>query len=162
MARGAIVPSDMPNLRGVVYLLFRGGPHVGAIAIALSACIFLLALWQGRKIGSASLFPWQSALAVVTTVIVSYHSLGYDLSILLLPILLVVGREPGASRFREWPGWLIIFAVAVLFFSPLQLFLLLRSNRLALVGWAVLLLMVGIAGQISRLPASRDSCRATV
>ncbi len=149
MARGAIVPSDMPNLRGVLYLLLRGGPHVDVIAVTLSVCIFLFTAWQGRKIAGGSMFPWQFALAVVTTVIVSYHSLAYDLSILLLPIVLLVHELRKESLPREWSGIVIMVAVAVLFFSPLQLLLLLRSNRLALVGWAVLLWMVGIAGQIS-------------
>jgi len=159
MTRGAIVPADMPNLRGVLYLLLVGGAHVDVATVTLSVCIFLFTVWQGRKIGpvktgmvkigSASLFPWLFALAVVTTVIVSYHSLAYDLSILVLPILLVVGEGRSAGSVREWPGWVTNLAIAVLFFSPLQLFLLLRSNRLALVGWAVLLWMAGIAGQIS-------------
>jgi len=165
MARGAIVPSDMPNLRGVLYLLLRGGPHVDVISPILSVCIFLFAVWQSRKIGTVkiangSLFPWQFALAVVTTVIVSYHSLGYDLSILLLPVVLLVHELRKESRPREWSGIVIMAAVAVLFFSPPQLLLLLRSNRLALVGWAVLLWMVGIAGQISARTRHSSLCHS--
>jgi len=149
MAQGAIVPSDMPNLRGVLYLLLRWEPNVGVISMTLSVCIFLFAVWQGHKIGHGSLFPWQFALAVVTTLIVSYHSLGYDLSILLLPVVLLVQELKKGSQPREWSRIVIMVAVAVLFFSPLQLLLLLRFNHLALVGWAAFLLLVGIAAQIS-------------
>jgi len=156
MARGAIVPSDMPNLRGVLYLLL-GRDHVGLV-VALSACIFLFAVWQGRRIATANSFHWLFALAVVTTLVVSYHSLGYDLSILLLPILLVLAEMPYAVK--DWPGWLTICAVAALFLSPLQLFLLLRLNRLALMGWAVLLLMLGTAAASSKLPANKGFRRA--
>ena len=150
MARGAIVPSDMPNLRGVLYLLLRG-QHVGAVAAALSVCLFLFAVWRGRHVATANSFRWQFALAVVATVVISYHALGYDLSTLLLPIVLVLAEIQAEAR--DWPVWLIICAIAVLFFSPLQLFLLLRLNRLALVGWAVLLLMSGIMEKISKLSA---------
>ncbi|MGA8150462.1 MAG: glycosyltransferase family 87 protein [Terriglobales bacterium] len=149
MARGAIVPSDMPNLRGVLYLLLRGWPHVGVVTVAFSACIFLLGVWQSHKLDSAILFDWQFAFAVVTTVIVSYHCLGYDLSILILPVVLLCNEIRRGSRFREWSSIVIVIAVSLLFFSPLQLLLLLRFNRLALVGWVVLLLTTGIAGQIS-------------
>jgi len=166
MARGAIVPASMPNLRGMLYLLLPGDSHLDVINLIFSVCIFLFAAWQGRKIGtvktgglkvgSRSLFPWQFALAVATTVIVSYHSLGYDLSILLLPVVLLVHELMKEGRPREWSGIVTMVAVGVLFFSPLQLLLLLRFNRLALVGWAVLLWMAGIAGQISARTRCRD------
>jgi len=170
MARGAIVPADMPNLRGVLYLLLPGVLHVDVVTVTLSVCIFLFTVWQGCKIGtgkigrvkigSGSLFPWQFALAVVTTVIVSYHCLGYDLSILLLPVVLLVHELRKESHPREWSGVVIMVAVGVLFFSPLQLLLLLRFNRLALAGWAVLLWMVGIAGQISTRTRLRGPVRS--
>jgi hypothetical protein len=87
------------------------------------------------------------SLAVVATILVSYHGLGYDLSILILPIFLLANELLGKEKIRRWPDVLTIAAIAVLFFSPLQLVLLMRSNRLALMGWAVLVLFVGIAGQ---------------
>ena len=67
----------------------------------------------------------------------------------MLPVALLIHELRRERSPREWSGIVIMVAVAVLFFSPLQLLLLLRFNRLALVGWAVLLLMTGIVGQIS-------------
>jgi hypothetical protein len=147
MARGAIMPSDMPNLRGVLYLLLRGDSYVGVITLALSVGVLLFAAWKCRA--GTSLFDLKFSLGAVATVLVSYHGLGYDLSMLMLPILLLANELLGKSKVRGWPDSLTVAAIAVLFFSPLQLVLLTRSNRLALMGWVVLLLMCGIAGQMS-------------
>ncbi len=149
MSRSAIVPSDMPNLRGLLYLILDSAPDYKAVVLVISGVIFLFAAWLSRGNGNRGLDDLKFSLAAVATVLVSYHSLGYDLSILMLPVLLLANELRGEGKARGWPAGLMIFAAAVLFFSPLQLFLLMRANRLALVGWAVLLGMFGIAGQIS-------------
>jgi len=151
LARSVIVPSNMPNLRGVLYLLAGSGKRVDVSVITLSLGIFLFSAWKGRRTGNTEMFVWQFALALVATVIVSYHCLAYDLSILFLPILLLVHEERSLRGLRSWPDWVTIFALAVLLFSPPQLLLLLRFNCLALLGWPLLLWMIGIAAQISTL-----------
>ncbi len=147
MARGAIMPSDMPNLRGVLYVLLHGDSFVGLVALIASLGLLLFAVWRCR--GGANLFDLKFSLAAVATVLVSYHGLGYDLSMLMLPILLLANEVLGRGAARGWPDFLTVAAIAVLFFSPLQLVLLMRSNRLALMGWAVLSLFCGIACQMS-------------
>jgi hypothetical protein len=153
MARGAIVPSNMPNLRGIVYLLLRGSPVVGVVGLtlALSLGILFFAAWKHHDILSKDLFDLKFCLAMVVTGLVSYHFLSYDLSMLMLPLLLLANDLLGEGRLRAWPGWLIMGTAGTLFFSP-GLILLMRNNHLALVGWVVLLLMGGIAGQLSLLP----------
>jgi len=157
MARGAILPSDMPNLRGVAYLLTRGSPHSSAIAMVLSGAILLLVAWQLRmKESTTDYFLWKFVLAMVTTALVSYHCLGYDLSILLLPIALIVSTLQPARVITTWPWKLMLSGIGLLFFSPLELFLLLRGNRLAVMGCAVLLLFVGVIW-ICFAPGTDDS-----
>jgi len=147
MARGAIMPSDMPNLRGVFYLLLHGSSYAGVSGLVSSVGLLLFAAWRCR--GGTNLFNLKFSLAAVVTILVSYHGLGYDLSMLMLPALLLVNELLGRSEMREWPDFLTIAAITLLFFSPLQLILLMRSNRLAVMGWAVLLLFCGITGQMS-------------
>jgi len=147
MARGAIMPSDMPNLRGVLYLLLHGNSYVGIVALVSSVGVLLFAAWRCR--GGTNPFDLKFSLAAISTVLVSYHGLGYDLSMLMLPVLLLANQWFGKGRVRGWPDFLTIAAIALLFFSPLQLVLLMRGDRLALMGWAVLFLFFGIAGQIS-------------
>ena len=148
MAGGAIKPSEMPNLRGMVYLLLNRHPHIDVAATVLLSCtILVVAVMLCRRGESApDLFYWKFALAMVTSSFVSYHCLGYDLCILLLPIALIGAVLSYLDTL--WPQALafILAGVAVLFFSPLQLLLI--AHHAALMGWAVLLLLSGILMQI--------------
>jgi Glycosyltransferase family 87 len=147
MAQGAIMPSAMPNLRGIFYLLLHGDSAVLVIASVSSVGLLLFAALRCRA--GANLVDLKFSLIAVATVLVSYHALGYDLSMLMLPIFLLTNEFLGKGRVRRWNDFLTIAAIAVLFFSPLQLLLLTRSSRYALIGWILLLWMFGIGGEIS-------------
>jgi hypothetical protein len=161
MAMGAIMPSDMPNLRGILYVMASGVGHFEGLVILLSAVVYLLAAWicgssdrdsgddPNQDGGSGDL---KFSLAVFATVLVSYHGLGYDLCVLALPLLLVVGQLGSKIRLVSWSGLTISMGLAVLLFSPLALVLLMRYNHLALLGWAVLLCFVGLAGELRSRP----------
>jgi hypothetical protein len=147
---GAIRPSDMPNLRGVLYILTLGRFHAAAVAIILSCGILILCAWQSRSQETTeNLVCWKFALAIVASVVVSYHCLGHDLSLLLLPIALVIHNLRSYGTLRTSSALLMLSGLGLLFFSPLQL-VLLRSNQLAVMGWAVLFLLAGIAAQVWR------------
>ncbi len=88
------------------------------------------------------------SLAVITCVLVSYHALAHDLSVLALPVLLLLGWLSRSMTGSSWTRPATMAGLAVLFFSPLQLVLLMRYNRLALLAWAVLLCFAGVAGEL--------------
>jgi hypothetical protein len=146
MAHGAIMPADMPNVRGILYLLLHGSSRVGPATLVASAGLLLLAAWRCRD--RTNLFSLKFSLAAVATILVSYHALGHDLSMLMLPVLLVANESLGKEDIRGWPDILTFAAIAGLFFSPMQLLLLMRSKRLALMGWVVLAMFCGISAQL--------------
>jgi Glycosyltransferase family 87 len=147
MARGAIMPSDMPNLRGALYLLASSMRFFDVLVVALSAILFLVAAWNSRsRNGSAA--DLQFATAVFATVLVSYHALGYDLCVLALPALLLAGELKDRKVSGTWTRSAITAGLVILLFSPLQLVLLMRYNHLALLGWAVLLCFIGLSGEL--------------
>ncbi len=147
MARGAIMPSDMPNLRGALYLLASNLRFFGVLVVAFSALLFLVAAWNARsRNGQAA--DLQFAMAVFATVLVSYHALGYDLCILALPLLLLAGELNIREVSSTWTRSAIVIGILILLFSPLQLVLLMRYNHLALLGWAVLLCFMGLSGEL--------------
>lgn len=148
LAHGAIVVSDMPNLRGALALLFPDVPHIVIPVLAISLGLLLFAAREFRKTGK-SLFDLKFSLAVITTVLVSYHTLVYDLSVLMMPVLLVANDLLGEARFRGYRRVVIMTATAIFFLTPLQLVLSLHGHRLALLGWALLLWFSGIAREIS-------------
>jgi hypothetical protein len=97
-AGGAIVGSDMPNLRGMLASLT--GVHYGAsltplallsITIACSAVAMAIALW--RMASTRGSVRRDFTLATVTAILVSYHTFSYDLS-LLLPVALLLFAAP--------------------------------------------------------------------
>jgi len=156
LARGAIVPSDMPNLRGMLDLLFLGIPHMVTAILATSLALFLFAAMECRRVGQ-NIFDLQFCLAAITTVLVSYHAMIYDLSVLMVPLLLLANALSGKGKFRGWRSVLTMVAVATFFFPPLTLFLSTREHRSALLGWGLLVWLFGIAGEISLRITPRGS-----
>jgi hypothetical protein len=175
-AGGAINPFDMPNLRGIVYLVAGDNRHFGLLAISLSVVVIVVAAWVSNlkisnlkisnlKISNltisnlkitASTLPdspgstndLKFCLAVLACVLVSYHGLVHDSCVLALPALLLVGWLRNGTVSSPWTRPMIVASLAVLLFSPLQLILLMRYSRLAWLGWAVLLGFVGVAGEL--------------
>lgn len=150
-AHGAIVVSDMPNLRGALALLF---PGMVSAALVISLGLLLFAVLEMRKRGM-NLFDLKFSLALITTMLVSFHALVYDLSVLFVPVLLVTNDLLSEEKFRGFRRALVITALAIFFLTPLQLVLSLRGHRSAMLGWILLLWFVGIAGEISSRSASR-------
>ncbi len=119
MGRGAIVPDNMPNLRGFLAIFFRDGHPTSA--------------------------------AILVTILISYHAFIYDLGLLLLPALLLLGE---GMRRKHWE---LIVPVVILFFTPLLMFLWLRLSHLNLLTPVLFLWLWGMARDSSLLKGgSRD------
>jgi hypothetical protein len=144
-AEGAIRPLDMPNLRGMLYLIGSKLPHFDTLAVLLSGLLFLFAIWIMRLPDDAQ--DKKISLALLVTVLVSYHGLGYDLCVLVLPMLLLAGCLQSNTVTVRWARTAMIAGLAGLLFSPIQVLLSLRYNRLGWLGWAVLFLTIGVMGE---------------
>ena len=142
MARGAIVPADNTNLRGLLYVLLPSGRYMTPLVLVLSAGLLAFAAWKLRTAEFS--FEIKFALATITSVLVSYHAMGYDLSMLLLAVFLTADRLLG-SEIGGRATSLTQIAIAALFFSPAYMVLLFHYNQLAFMGLAVLLLFAGLA-----------------
>lgn len=129
-------PQVVPNLRGLIADL----PGLGAsglwttlLIFTSSAVVFFVALRRIRNGRDSMLFL--SSLATVTAILVSYHTLSYDLTVLLpmglflLSETTVVGRKTDAST---------MILVILLFLTPLYVFLLLAVERFF---WFALILL---------------------
>jgi hypothetical protein len=160
MGRGAIVPDDMPNLRGFLAIFFRDG-HLAALILSAAGSVFLLILAVRffRSADHAGNLELGFSVAVLVSVLVSYHAFIYDLGLLFLPALFffdkaVLGPEDGMQREH----WESVMPVAVLFFTPLLMFLWLRLSHLNFLTPLLFLWLWGLSREISRLKrAGRDS-----
>lgn len=94
-------PRAMANLRGLLYACTTRwlSPHVGLLVVALASCVVLAAcaLWMRRSTSLDSAF----AIAVLGAILLSYHLFLHDVTLLLLPLVLLAGRAP---------NWLLLTA----------------------------------------------------
>jgi hypothetical protein len=156
MGRGSIVPSDMPNLRGFFAIFFRdGSPAALALTAAGSALLMLLAIWLFRRAEAEGNLDLGFSVAVLVTILVSYHAFMYDLALLYLPVLLLFGNDLRRAR------WESVAPVAALFFTPLLMFLLLRLSHLNFLTPILLLWLRGMAREISQAEGSHSGVAST-
>ncbi len=97
---GGTRTTAMPNLHGMIAQLAgnRGGCFVTVAAIVCAAAVFGIVLWKigGRGAVTRSVF----AVATVTCILVGYHAVIHDLT-LLLPVVLMLFSAPGAATRTE-------------------------------------------------------------
>jgi len=160
LTQSTVWPSDMPNLRGMLYGFTRHHPQSDWVTYLLSIVLLVLVAWliRGNR-EEQDLFYWDFSLAILTSAAVSHYCFGHDLSTLLLPIALVISKLQLSNDVRPSARVLMLCAVALLFFSPLQLFLV-GHYQLGVMGWDVLLLVAGILLQIWPKPQLRNSALA--
>lgn len=127
-AGGAIVAADMPNLRGLIACLpgiNSGSSFAMVLTLVSSMVVFLAAFWRVRQRRDSVAFSF--GLATVATILVSYHLLPYDLS-LLLPVALLLFTASGQTEWGDARADLS--PLLLLFLTPLYVLLWFHLNRL--------------------------------
>ncbi len=151
MERGGIA-LDMPNLRGLIegWTFTRGFPGVHVITILLSVCLLVWVVVKGRgRTPSSGQFDLQFSLAMVTAVLASYHAFPYDLSLLVIPLLLVVSYAIETAPLRRYKNLALMLPAVLLFITPVYMLLWLRLDHFNLFAMVLLLWTWGIAQEIS-------------
>lgn len=138
---GGFGPQAVPNLRGIVYTALRSHASSvwpGLLTCFLSLIVFAMA-WHRIRTGNDSP-SYSFCLASVVTMLVSFHALAHDATILLPLSLFLLGAamkaEPSDMR-RDC--FLLSF---LLFLAPLYIGLLFRADSFFLFGLIVLWLFV--------------------
>jgi hypothetical protein len=135
-AGGAIVAVEMPNLHGLIADMtgaYAGSVWTFLLTVAGSVAVLLAAAWTVRKPGHSVSHTF--ALATVATMLIGYHTMPYDLSLLLPAALFLFVATGQTSTTGDRADMLLLF---LLFLTPLYVFLGLHLNRL---GWFALLLI---------------------
>jgi Glycosyltransferase family 87 len=165
-AGGAIVPMNMPNLHGLLDAIVAR-THSSFASVSITAALSLLILFvAGRTIHQNKSGLERDdlcfSLAVVVSVLVSYHIFEYDWTVLLLPALLTLNYLTAQSKISTRPQQLLLIAIIALFISPLYLIPLARFGHLyglalLLLGWTWALvgeLEIGSRAQPPGIPNS--------
>ena len=148
--QAAIFPAVMPNLRGLIAGWYWAGDSRMATAVVILVSLFLLGwiIRTGTKAQTSDAqFGLKFAFATLTTVLVSYHAYAYDLSLLIIPALLV-GNQISGRRDRK-PAIVLWLPVALLFCTPLYVWLGFRVFQLNLLAIIELLWLWGIRDELS-------------
>ncbi len=150
LGRSILPPRDSANLRGLIEQVFSSWASqsvilIVVIAASAGAILLLLRKWHCIHQDESQQLDLIFSLTLLVTLLVSYHGMLYDFTLLLLPVLVVLNRillvRPSARSARIGP----LAPIAVFFFSPLYLLLWYRhweqSNLMALVviAWAIAL-----------------------
>lgn len=148
-------PGKMPNLRGLLHVLSRASESafpLGVISGLISLSLYALCLyfwWQNRNVDDSGL-DLKVSLAVVTTVLTSYHLYSHDLFPLLLPLMLLFRYVNSDTRSHPITGRLFFLLLIVLFLPVVPRYLI--ESRLF--GWGALailaLYMVATAEVVQR------------
>ena len=154
MGHGAIVPVDMPNLRGLLhtFLAERSSKLVIQLVVAVlsvTLLFFASAKWKFAREGTV--FDLGFALALVATILVSYHANTYDLSLLFLPVMLLTNHVAGADWKHGWNRITLLGPMLLLFVSPIQMLLLQKYGKLSLLAPVLMIWAWGLASEISRI-----------
>ena len=132
----AIYPADMPNLRGLLWAVGgdavpTGVLHAVLALLSLGLLVWALRPWGEKPGGDTPEFDRRFSLALVVTLLISYHAHLHDFSVLLLPALLllthlnVAGDPHKLRRGRALCALLLLLApLCLLLLQWRQLYLL--------------------------------------
>jgi len=140
----AMNPRVMPNLRGAVSSLAGDGNFAHVLIALISLALVGLAAERWKADPQQPGFALGFALTLTVAVMVSYHMMAHDLSVLLIPLLLAAEwllRQSG----RGIPRRLVTAAIGLLFLSPIYFLLWFRYQRFSLLFWVVALLAAGLS-----------------
>ena len=143
-AATAMNPRNMPNLRGLVSVLFGEGNLAHGVLALLSLSLLGFAAWRWKADARRPDFDLGFGLTLVIAVIVSYHLMAHDLSVLLIPLLLAADWLL-SERAKGMARRLLVPAIGVLFLSPLYFLLWFRFGRFSAMFWPVALLAAGLS-----------------
>ena len=118
----AFGPEAVPNLRGLVEQLpglIPSGRWAALLILASSLVVFFVTLRRIHNGRDSVIFL--SVLAAVTTILISFHALVYDVSLLLPMVLFLLSRTLGVAGTKI-DVWTILL-VTLLFLTPLYVFL---------------------------------------
>jgi hypothetical protein len=117
--QGALPYNHMPNLHGIVAILTSAYDRTSlmALTIACSGALIAIAWWMIRSAGESVRFDF--SVASTTAILVSYHTLTYDLSLLLpVVLLLFAASEYEVRRQSQGDTILLVLLYLVLFCEP--------------------------------------------
>ncbi len=116
---GAMNPTYMPNLRGLVFDLIGDGVFAQVLTAVMSLSLVGWTAWKWKVDPEQPGFDLGFSLMLAVAVMVSYHLNQYDMSLLLIPLLLAAEWAGSRSETDKAAAWLLVAALGLLFLTPI-------------------------------------------
>ncbi len=156
---GVVTAESMPNLRGLLTAFLGRAPYPGPIhwlllPVAVAGIVLTARLWRplGRSRANDSYtgLALGYCLALPVAILTSYYAYSYDMTLLIIPLLLLGGGfldQPGLPLLSRR---LIACGLLLLIFTPLYWALVIRVGRPYLLVISMIALVLGIANLMRR------------
>jgi hypothetical protein len=125
---GGVAAEFAPNLRGLIlgWPLHLSGRVGSAVTLGISVVLLVGAAWKGREAIQPKKLELKMSLAILVAVLIAWQTNMHDLSLLVLPLLLLSddglrGRTSGAGKSAARFG--LLLPALPLLISPLWLVL---------------------------------------
>jgi Glycosyltransferase family 87 len=131
---GGVASELMPNLRGLLLgwrLPFSAAAGNGLVALS-SMLLFVFAAIRGRKASQPKSLELQFSLAVTVSGLIGWHTNAHDLTLLLLPLVLILDYCFGAQAGEPAKRFALLLPTLPLLVSPLWIVLWLASGKVNL------------------------------
>jgi hypothetical protein len=144
-ALAGMKPRSMPNLRGLITELAGNtyAAHMNWLFALIVVLGIVVAAIVWRMDNNPRLLAGGFSLSVAITLVTSYYANSYDMTLLLLPVLLLGGLFFEENDIPAMERTTFIACVAILLFSPLYWVLALRFDQFSWV--AVVLFVLGLS-----------------
>jgi hypothetical protein len=160
---GMVTAQSMTNLRGLLTAwvgraAYPGPIHWLLLPVAIAAMLYTARLWRSsRQISRQTVaLGLAYSLVLIVAILTSYYAYSYDLTVLLIPVLLLGGGFLEQSKLEVFTRRVIVSALLLLICSPLYWSLILRGDRPYLLVIPLFLLGIGIANTLRQLGGARE------
>lgn len=157
---GVVTAQSMPNLRGLLTAFLGRAPYPGPIhwlllPIAVAAVVLTARLWRPFINTGLSGLALGYCLTLLVAILTSYYAYSYDMTLLIIPLLLLGGGFFDQAESLPFARRMIAGGLLLLICTPLYWALILRLDRPYLLVIPMFILALGIASAMRHsLPAA--------
>jgi hypothetical protein len=157
---GVVTAQSMPNLRGLLTAFLGRAPYPGPthwllLPVAVAAIVLTARLWRPLMNTGFTGLALGYCLALLVTILTSYYAYSYDMTLLIIPLLLLGGGFLDQPWLPAIPRSMIAGGLLLVICTPLYWALILRLDRPYLLVVPMFILALGIARVMRQsLPAT--------
>ena len=157
---GVVTAQSMPNLRGLLTTFLGRAPYPGAIhwlllPAAIAVILLTARLWRPLVNTGFPGLALGYCLALLVAILTSYYAYSYDMTLLIVPLLLLGGGFLDEPWLPPFPRRMIAGGLLMIICTPLYWVLILHLDCPYLLVIPMFILALGIAGVMRQsLPAT--------